>query len=209
MLLLFKPAVAVTAANIGIVLGLAAAGSVATANLGISIGLNAPTSIELMVSGTPDIHFGLTGISVGFLSGTANLSTALGITAGGGFGEHAAPDIKIGLAGTVGSFFDGGAVATSITFGLSGSATPTAAAAIPVQLGLSGVANVSGGTVTPTSNIPLNFGLMGAAGFVDRATADLVMTLNGTGVVGAVVIPSETIAHISFAPFPDHISFQA
>lgn len=197
MLLLFKPAVGSPAAAIGITCGLVAAGSLATAAIGISLTLNAPTSIELQVTAVPDIHFGLSGISIGFLTRTASVGMQLGIQAAGGFGGTASPSILMGLSGTVGSFFDGGAVTLGTVFGLSGATAPSVAASLPINFAIVGVPTITGGTVTPSASTGIVLGLAGMPILVGRATADIALTVNGVGVILAP--PPVTIASMALS----------
>lgn len=195
MLLLFKPAVTLPAASLGIVLGLSGAGSGVTATLTTNIGLTAPTSIELRVNVTPDIHLGLVGIPVGFKSGVANIPLQIGINSKGGFGEVATPAILMGLSGTVGSFFDGGNVTLGTALGLSGNAAPSVNATPTIKLGITGTPTVSDGTVTPTATTGIVLGVTGSGFFANQAIADITFDLNGTGATQAP--PTVTIASMA------------
>lgn len=177
MLLLLRSAVggAVTA-NLGIAFGLAAVPGT-TANLGIQMGLAAPTSVELNIFNTQDLHFGLTSIPVGFLTRSANVDAHLDLIATGGFGEHAAFGIQMGLAGTVGSSFTS-AANLGIAMGLTGALASSNTAIQGLKLDLSGAPTISGGTLTPTANLGFTLGLVaGPVALGSQANLDMTFAL--------------------------------
>lgn len=208
MLLLFKPAVAATQANLGLNLGLSGTTGI-SATIGFTVDVVAPTSIELMVVDIQDIRIGLVGISSGFLSRTANLTLNADMTARGGYGANASLSTQYGLSGTVGSFFDG-IGSLGITFGISGDGGSRASASsIGMVLGLAGAPTISGGTLNASANVSTIFALSGAAGMTERASIAMHYEITGVG-TGSVAPPppSPTINHIRFDAEPDHITFK-
>src|SRR6184192_1440864 len=100
MLLLLKSVVSgAAAASLGITLGLSGvAGTSAT--LDLHADLTPPESIELNIFVTPDIRLGLRGISSGFVSNTATLTTSTNLQALGGFTATPTLALLMGLSGT-------------------------------------------------------------------------------------------------------------
>lgn len=179
LLLLRSVASGAAAASLGITLGLSAVAGT-TATLNVTLGLTPPESIELNVFATPDIHFGLSGISSGFVSNSAILDTHLNLPAMGGFTASPTLGILIGLSGTVGGTLQGNASA-DIHCGLTGSLQVVPGATQTIVCGLAGTPTVSGGTLTPTANVDLIFTLAGQPVSLSAALCDLKLDLAAAG----------------------------
>lgn len=197
MLLLLRGAAPIApAANFGIVFGLSAIPGV-TANFDIHMDLVPPTAVEVLLTAKFDIKFGLLAIPIGYVSRSANLDTHLGLNAIGGFGERANLGIKFGMTATVGTSFNGQANFDTV-FGLTASPTVvTGIAPLDIKFGLSGAPSISGGTLTPTTNLEINLDMAASPRFVDRANLDITMNLNGTAVIAAP--PPVTIASMALS----------
>jgi len=179
MLLLLKSVVSgAAAASLGITLGLSGvAGTSAT--LDLHAGLTPPESVELNIFVTPDVHFGLSGISAGFVSNSATLNTLANLSGVGGFTATPTLALLMGLSGTVGGTLQGNASA-GITCGLSGLLQVLPSAVQTILCGLTGIPTLSGGTLTPTASIPLTLSLAGQPVSVAGAICDLTLDLTGT-----------------------------
>jgi hypothetical protein len=186
MLLLFRGSGG-TAATLGISFGVTAVAT-ATVTLGITLGLTPPSSAELNVSVTPDIRFGLTGNNIPYSTGSASVAYALGLTGRPGYAVATSVTTTVGLSGTVGSFFDGAASLTH-TFALSGNAHALAVANVNLGLGLSGLPNITGGTISSAAAPGIVFDLSAATGLIDVFTADIRLELTATGLVARVINP--------------------
>lgn len=183
-------------ANLGITFGLSAISGV-LANLDMHLDLLPPNAVELQVTNTQDIHFGLTSIPIGFLTRSANLDSTLGLIAVGGFAEHATLTIQMGLAGTVGTSFTS-AANVGIVMGLTGSLASANTASPDIKLGLSGAPTISGGTLTPSANLGMNFGLTASQpGFVAQANLDVKLDLQA--IAGIFVPTLATQMRLSFS----------
>ena len=178
LLLLKSPASGAAAASLGLTLGLSAIAGT-TANLGITLGLTPPESIELNVFVTPDIKFGVSAISSGFLTRSATLDTQLNLLPVGGYGASPTMTLLMGLSGTVGSFLQANAT-PGITCGLTANPASPGAATLDTVLTISGAPMVSGGTVTPTAVLTHTLGLSAALTGLGFATTDILMDLTGT-----------------------------
>lgn len=190
MLLLFKAAPAgVAAATLGIGFGLSGIAGT-QASLGVVVGLTPPESIELNVFVTPDIHFGLSAISLGFLTRTASLSTVLDLAPQGGFGSSPTLGILMGLSGTMGSFLQGTAT-PAITMGLTANLATQATATLRTNLSIAGSPTISGGTISTAATHTIQMSLNGAPIFVDQTSLDIDLDASATGVI---VIPFENQA---------------
>lgn len=180
MLLLLKSVVSgAAAATLGLTLGLSGIAGT-TATLTINAGLTPPESVELNVFATPDIHVGLSGISSGFVSNSAVLTTNLNLPALGGFTASPTLSLLLGLSGTVGGTLQGNASA-GITCGLTGGLYALPSATETIVCGLTGIPTLSGGTLTPTASIPLTLSLSGQSVMIDAAICGLVLNLTATG----------------------------
>lgn len=190
MLLLLKAAPSgVAAATLGLGFGLSGIAGT-QASLGVVIGLSAPTSVEVNVFGIPDIHFGLTGISVGFLTRTASLSTVMDLTPQGGFGSSPTLSILMGLSGTVGTFLQ--ATATpAITMGLTANLASPSSATLSTVFTIAGSPTISGGTISTAATHTIQMTLNGVPLFVDRSSLDVDLGLTG---IGTLAIPFENQA---------------
>lgn len=184
MLLLLRSAPSGSpAANLGITLGLAGIAG-PTAALAITLGLGAPNSVELNVFATPDVRFGLTGISTGFVTRSANVDLHTDLVAFGGFGEHANCDVLMGLTGTsaAGGFLQGTA-ALGTTLGLTGSVQIVGITAAPdIHLSIAGLPTISGGTVSSAATLDTRLSLNGAPVLTSIAAADIHLDMHGTGI---------------------------
>lgn len=181
MLLLLRSAPSgVAAASLGINLGLSGiAGPVAS--LGLSLDLTPPNSVELNVTATPDIHFGISAISSGFLSRTASVDITHGLTAAAAFIDTPTVGIVFGLSGTVGSFLQNSAT-FAITFGVTGQVSAAPTAVLNTVLGLSGAPIISGGTITPTASVAMALGIATpTAVFAANGACSINFTLTATG----------------------------
>lgn len=196
LLLLKSPPSGIAAATCTLSLGLAAlAGPQAT--LTLVAGLNAPNSVELNVFVTPDLTLGLTAIPVGFLTRTATADLQLPLSAQGGFGASATPSLNLGLSGTVGSFLQGTATET-LVLGLTGAGSSPGSATLSAQLGLTGAPTVSGGTLTPTTSLPLTLSLSGAPVMIAGSLLDLTLGLTGTGITPIPVSSQARTMRLTF-----------
>ena len=173
MLLLLRGAIsAAPAATLGITFGLSGV-SGPTASVGIALGLTPPNEFELNVVATSDIHFGLTGISSGFLSRSAVLDTRMDISATPSFTDVVSVPLVFGLSGTVGSFLQNSAT-LGINFDISGQIGALPVATLTTVLGISGAPTISGGTVSTASTLGINFGLsLTAPVLLSTGTVDL------------------------------------
>lgn len=185
LLLLKSPAAGTAAATLGLTLGLSAIPGT-TATLGISASLTTPTAVEVNLFGIQDIHLGLVGIPVGFLTRSASFDTQLGMVATGGFGVSPVMDITLGLSGTVGSFLQSTAT-PGIALGLTGAAVTPSSAILTTVLGLSGAPEVSGGTLTPSATAGLQLSLAGSPVIGASSIVDATLGLTG---IPAIKIPN-------------------
>lgn len=191
MLLLLRGVSGQVGANLGIAFGLnGIAGP--TAQLGVTLDLGPPTSVELNVFASLDVHFGINAISAGFLSRSANLTTLFGLGGNPGFVEIANLDIKTGLAGTVGSFLQGIAN-LGITCGLAGGLVAQISVNHDIKLSIAGIASIANGTLTPFANLDLSLTLNGAVINAVTGACDLQLGLHGvgTGYLVAANFPNE------------------
>jgi hypothetical protein len=180
MLLLLKTAAGgAVSANLGINFGLSSV-SGPQASLGLLISLQSPTSVELQVTNTQDIHFGLTSISAGFLTRSATVDAHLDLGSTSGYAETSNLGITFGLSGTVGSTLQGIA-SPGISFGLTGSLQSIHSAALTTNLGIAGAATISGGTVNVAASIGLQLNLATAPVMTSVASADMDLDLHGIG----------------------------
>lgn len=189
LLLLFNQPSGPTSALLRTQVGLTAIGG-PQATLGVTIGESTPSSVELNIFANSNVAIGLTGVSVGFFSGSANLDNTVSLFAFPGFGAVPALAIHIGLTGTVGSFIQS-AAAMPLSIGLTGHGNMLVAGPFSVSIGLSAAVTISGGTVAPTSNLSLTTTLNGAA----VALSDLSLSLTTqVGLVGAAEITEPGLA---------------
>jgi hypothetical protein len=190
MLLLLKGAQSgIAAATLGIGFGLSGIAGT-TASLGVVIGLTPPEAVEANIFVTPDIHFGLSAISTGFLTRTASLSTTLDLAPRGGFGASPTLGILMGLSGTVGTFLQSTAI-PGITMGLTASLASPATASLSTVFTIAGSPTISGGTVSTAATHTIQMSLNGAPIFVGRASLDMDLNLTG---IGTLAIPFENQA---------------
>jgi len=181
MLLLLKGASGTLTATIAGVGAVVASGSTVSATLAGRGDLIPPESIELMISADIAGVGGVLAISQGFLSRSASVDGIGIVTAFGGFGATLTLAGMGGVTGTVGSFFDGGAVALAGT----GAVSAAAQHVIPSTLiaGTGAVAAspiISGGTISSAA-------VVAGTGSVSASTPLLtaVLTLDGQGGIQA------------------------
>jgi len=196
MLLLLKSAASgVAAASLGISLGLSGIAGT-TATLDIHAGLTPPESVELNIFGTPDVHFGLSGISSGFVSNSATLDSNLSLNAFGGFGSSPTLSLLLGLSGTVGGTLQGNAVA-GILHGLTGALSVLPSATETILCGLTGTPTLSGGTLTPTGSVAITLTLSGQAVATATAVCGTQLNLSATGQYAILTLATQMIVSFS------------
>jgi len=186
MLLLFRGATG-TAATLGLSFGLTAVAT-ATVTLGISIGLTPPTSVELNVSVTPAITIGLTGNNIPYSTSSASLVHTIGLTGRSGYAVATSFSTALDLSGTVGSFFDGSANLAH-TLGLAGAGRAQSGAILGLVLGVSGLPEITGGTVSSAATPGIVLNLIASSEFTEAVLADISIGLNATGTLVSGVNP--------------------